>query len=55
MTFGQIAVLAAIVGVFSALGAVLAWASWYSQSHPHRRARHHHDAYPASSHLIIDD
>jgi hypothetical protein len=44
MTFGQIAILAVIVGVFFTLGVVLAWASWYPQSRTYRRVRHHHGA-----------
>jgi hypothetical protein len=55
MTYGQMAVLAVIVGVFTTLGAVLAWASWYSQSKPHDRPRHKHGAYPTGSSLITDD
>ncbi|HUI34671.1 MAG TPA: hypothetical protein VLX67_03985 [Stellaceae bacterium] len=55
MTYGQIAVLALIIGVFTTLGAVLAWASWYSQSPKHERARHKHGKYPAGGGLITDD
>jgi hypothetical protein len=55
MTYGQIAILAAIVGVFFTFGVVLAWASWYSQPRTHRRVRHHHGAYPTGGGLITDD
>jgi hypothetical protein len=55
MTYGQIAILSVIVGVFSTLGVVLAWASWYSQTRTHRRASHKHRAYPAGGGLITDD
>ncbi|HEV2189099.1 MAG TPA: hypothetical protein VGR70_17955 [Stellaceae bacterium] len=55
MSYSQIAVLAAIVGVFSTFGAVLAWVSWYSQSHPRRRVSHKRSAYPTGGGLITDD
>jgi hypothetical protein len=55
MTYGQIAILTLIVGVFFTLGAVLAWASWYSQSRTHRRVRHHRGAYLPGGGLITDD
>ncbi len=55
MTYSQIAVLALIVGVFVTLGAVLAWASWYSQSRPHDKLRHKHGGYPTAGGLVTDD
>ena len=55
MTYIQIAVLAAIVGVFSTFGAVLAWVSWYSQSRRQDRVGRKHGEYPAGGGLITDD
>jgi hypothetical protein len=55
MSYGQIAVLLLIVGVFTTFGAMLAWASWHSQSRTNRRVRHHRGAYPTGSGLITDD
>ncbi len=55
MTYGQIGILAAIVGVFSTFGVVLAAITWYCRPRAHSRVRHHHGAYPAGRGLITDD
>ena len=39
MTYGQIAILTLIVGVFFTLGAVLGWASWYTRPRPDSQPR----------------
>jgi hypothetical protein len=54
MSYSQIAVLAAIVGVFSTFGVVLAAVTWYCGPRAHRRARRR-GAYPIGGGLITDD
>lgn len=55
MTYGQIAILTLIVGVFFTLGAVLGWASWYTRPRLDSRPGNKHGAYPAGRGLIVDD
>ena len=55
MSYSQISALAAIVGVFSSFGVVLAFVSWYSQTRAHRRTGNAHRAYPTGGGLITDD
>jgi hypothetical protein len=55
MSYGQIAILTLIVGLFTAFGALLGWASWYSRPRAQHRDSGQHGVYPSSGGLITDD